>query len=209
MIGVILSFAEIKQYDVFSQVVVPNPNQKESVKIMQNNQQSLGNLTKILENNNLRETDAEKAIQTIEEIGVIIKAQPIKNRSISKNTISILARYLDLRKSSSLKPKYAGKIVYVDESQDTMPEDNYPAIKTFIFLGKDALPEITDVIKAENVNSIKSENAVYVLRFYFRGNLQEAVDYLHSVAAETKSEQEKGNLLNVAQKILVQLYQTK
>ena len=206
IIGFILAFvSNTPQYSVFSQEILPNQNK--SIKTIKNDAyQSLEDLTKILENNP-RENDVEKAIQTIEQIENFIKIQSVKSRHIPKNTLEVLADYLDLKKSSStLKPKYADNIFYADESQDFMPESVYPAIRALISADKDALPEIINVIKTENIDSVKGKNAVYVLKFCFRGDLQKAVDRLHSAAAETQSQEEKGNLLNVSQRILVQLY---
>lgn len=142
----------------------------------------------------------KKRDKSIEVIFAAIKTLGDKK---AKEAIPELIKYLDYEKVYAYKqPEYAGSVkIDGTEIGRTIPlEGRYPATGALFQIGKSSLPALIKVIEAEKLESLKSQNALYTIRFIFRDDSSEAVEYLERAMKNSTTQEGQQRLLDVIEK---------
>ncbi len=151
----------------------------------------------ILRNKQALITDPGKVLEAIVELGKVARL-----RVSSSDTMDVLAEYIDVHKdslvqSSNETSKPPGIIFRPIPS-----EDLFPAVVTYQYIGKSAIPVVVRLIENSESGSVRSHNAIYLIKYNFREDWKKAADYLREAAASSNSEEGKQRLLEAAIELL-------
>lgn len=156
-------------------------------------------LVEVLRNKQLQTTSPEKVLEAIKELGKLARLRRIS----STETIEVLTEYLDLPKDSMINksgdPAKQAGILF--ETHPIGPDQIYPAVEALLYIGGAALPALLKVIENTATGSIRSDNALSVLKYNFREDFNKTADYLRVSAELAKSEVGRQRLLIAADKI--------
>lgn len=174
----IISFALIFAVVIFGINVISQTEKKAEDKIITGQKQpdiqdsdEVQKLIQILDVEN-KETSPQLIVEAIQKLGSIRD-----ERAISK-----LVKYLDYEKKFEPKqnqdPDLKIDTAEVTHWSYTPMTRRYPAIEALFQIGKPTLPALVNVIKEENSESLKSQNALYIIQQIFIEDLLEGVKYL-------------------------------
>ncbi len=156
-------------------------------------------VTKLLKN--LREKDRSKKVKVdaIQRLGVLV----------AKEAVPDLISYIDYGRETnrlSTEPLNKNSNFIVDEYEKTNWQDpapiswQYPAAEALIKIGEPSLPYLIKVIESENLDSIKSQNAIYVIQQIFLEDLSKAIVLLEKTSIESRFPNGGDRLLVAARK---------
>jgi len=180
---------------IWGQVAEPTSNGSE--KQMEKEEKSW---VEVLRNKKEQSKHPEKVLKAIDELGNIARLRGIS----STNTMNVLAEYLDVHKDSWAPPsnKAFNPPEIVFQPHPMLREASYPAVVAFQQIRRPAVPVMAQVIENSKIGSLKSNNALFVIKYNFREALVEAADYLREQAELAKSEEGRQRLLNAAVEVL-------
>jgi hypothetical protein len=149
------------------------------------------NALKTLHHRSLRSTAPEKVIAAIKDVASPYLAQPIdKAEPIPADILATLADLLDF-----------GRIRPGDPNFDIMAgQMEYPVWGVLVSLRHRALPTMLKVIENEEMDSLKSKNALSVIRRIV-GEDRETIDFLLSEYEKVNSDKGKERVLSAANRI--------
>lgn len=158
------------------------------------NSDEIQKLIEILKNGEIKEKSSQLIIEAIQKLGNI-KA---------RNAIPELIEYLDFERKFESTQKQDPNLkidpLEVTHWQDRPLSGRYPAISALFQIGKPALPSLVKVIKENDVDSVKSKNALEVIQLIFRDDLSEGVKYLENAVGESKTQDGQQRLQNALEK---------
>lgn len=145
-------------------------------------------LLMILRDEQLREREPARVVEAIKRLGEM--------RSTS--AIPDLIRLLTFKRTFEWESQ--SKEV-VTEIQPLHIGNRYPATGALFQIGKPAIAALVELINAEEVGSVASENAIWVLTQIFREKLSDGVRYLKDAAANASSFDSKQRLSHAADRL--------
>lgn len=140
-------------------------------------------LIRILEDTNLRENSPEKVVAAIQQIGKLKNAGAIS----ALDAVPALVDLLDYKKVVEKK----SDVDAIFEPHLIGPGENYPAINTLFLIGKPALPYLAKAIEGNELESIKSKNALITISYIFREDLSKGIEFLEKAKTETTNPEAK------------------
>ncbi|HEX8567992.1 MAG TPA: hypothetical protein VF648_20305 [Pyrinomonadaceae bacterium] len=140
-------------------------------------------LLETIRNRNLVTESPDKLAQAIEALG---------QRQITE-AIPELIDFLDFRRIH----KWEGTGVIL---HPLPKEGDYPAVGALFSIGKLALPALIKVVEENDIDSIKSKNALQTIQLIFRENLSEGVKYLESEMIKSTSQDGKQRMQSAVEK---------
>jgi hypothetical protein len=140
-------------------------------------------LLEIIKNRNLVTESPDKLAHVIEVLG---------QRRITE-AIPDLIEYLDFRRIH----KWEGTGVVL---HPLPKEGDYPAVGALFSIGKPALPVLIKVVEENDIDSVKSKNALKIIQLIFREDLSEGVKYLESQLINSTSQDGKQRLQSAVEK---------
>jgi|GEM_PF-5515753 len=163
-----------------------------------------------LEQSQAKLTGVDEEVQQLIEVlkkkkepSEVVAAIKILGDMKAKEAIPELIKYLDYEKKyNDEQPKYV-EGVKVDgmEIGKTIPlSGRYPATIALFQIGKPALPALVQVIEENEVESVKSENALYTIQFMFRDDLSKSIKYLKDAMNNVLFQDRKSRLANAVEK---------
>jgi hypothetical protein len=143
-----------------------------------------------------REENPTSVLQAIDELGKIARLRGIS----STETMTVLADYLDVHKHSLLAPPKAesGVPAIIYQPHPVLPEAMFPAVVTFQHIGKPAIPILLTAVEKSESDSLKTKNAVFLLKYFSRDDPNEMADRLMAAANMSTTEKGRQRLLKVA-----------
>lgn len=165
-------------------------------KPMQKEEQSW---VEVLRNRQLQRTRPEEVLEAIDELGKIARLRGIS----STQTIKSLVEYLDVHQDSLVRAN-AEKFSppgLVFEPHLIVSEERYPAVVVLMHVRKPALPILVEAIESNEIGSVASNNAIFVVKYNFREDFNNAAEHLREAAELSKSEQARQRLLLAVDKI--------
>jgi hypothetical protein len=163
-----------------------------------------------IENNELTlKTDAEaqKLIEILRKreasSEVILAAIKTLGDKRAKEAVPDLIKYLDYeRQFDSRRPAYAGgvKVDGTEVGRTITISGRYPATAALIQIGKHSLLALLSVVKENDSESLKFENALYTIQFILRDDLSEAIKYFEKEKRDSDSEIVKQRISDAIEK---------
>jgi hypothetical protein len=147
-----------------------------------------------LRNKSLRKTDPQKVIDAIGEVTAPFRARPVT--STDAPPAEIMEALVDLLDFE--RPKNEKNLEF-DPSEGTKV---YPVMRSLFFMRKPVLPFLVDVLENEDSKSVKSQNALRVIRDILEADDTKTFNYLQVQAGSAKSEAGKQRVLSAANNIL-------
>ncbi len=180
-----------------SEVVLPTYSQstERSDQARATSGENEDSLVRILQQRNLRDVQPDKAISAIEALKRLAELRGIESTA----TIEAIASYIDLQRVREKSREELQGIILKPHLR--LPDSEFPAVAALEIIGKRALPVLASTIENSERNSAKSSNALYVIKYIFRENRQDAVEFLKSSASSAGSPVQRQRLSDAADSV--------
>lgn len=160
-----------------------DPSKRQSV------DQEVEQLLTVLRDEQLRESEPERVVQAILQLG--------RMKCIA--AIDDLVQLLTFRRTLEWeKGKETGELII--ELQAMSTDGRYPATGALLQIGKPSLPALIKVIETYASGSLESENAIFTVRMIFADKSSEGVQYLRKAAAKASSSEAAQRLWDAAER---------
>jgi hypothetical protein len=147
-----------------------------------------------LRDRKLRTSNPQKIVTAIEEVTAPFRARPVSaTESIPSEVLAALVDLLDFERPGS-----------TDNSEFDLTAGTkvYPAMSSLIFMREAVLPSVVGVLQNEDPKSVKSQNALSVIRAIHGNDNIKTFNFLQAHAENAMSEVGRQRLLSAASSLL-------
>ncbi|MGB7068599.1 MAG: hypothetical protein WBD22_03835 [Pyrinomonadaceae bacterium] len=147
-----------------------------------------------LRDRTLRTNDPQKVVAAIDEVTAPFRARPVTSTEpIPPEALSALVDLLDFERPN------AKENIEFDLTSGTKM---YPVMRSLIFMRNPVLPALVGVIENEDSQSVKSQNALRVVKRILENDNTKTFKFLQVQAGNARSEVGKERLLIAANSLL-------
>jgi len=148
------------------------------------------------------ESSPKEILEAIEKLGQLGKKGSI-NRD---ETIEALTEHLEFRRDYAIPDTSAAARVGLSPYIRTpLPTMTYPAVLSLFYIGQRSLPAVIKILEREEGDSLKAQNAFWVIFFFFDGDTERILRLLTDAAAAAETAEAQRGLSRVADKLLERL----